>query len=48
MCLSGHPAYLVVVRGSQAFELLVESKQGPCLVGSEHTLKHGKVCRPSC
>jgi hypothetical protein len=43
-CLSGHPAYLVVPRGSKVFELLVESKQGLHLVGSGCALKHSKVC----
>jgi hypothetical protein len=44
MCLSGHLAYLVVMRGSKTFELLVKSKQGLCFVGGGCALKCGKVC----
>jgi hypothetical protein len=47
-CLSGHAAYPVVMRGSKVFELLVESKQGPCLVGSRCALKRSEVCCTSC
>jgi hypothetical protein len=46
-CLSGHPAYLVVMRGSKVFELLVKSKQGPHLISGGCALKCGEVCHTS-